>query len=143
MITSKVTDCVDVLNHCLPIRSLHTDNAALLSHFFYHRPTQKESDESKAISPSALRNDIPSRAATPYAWYCTSIVDAALVAFFLDHDTVPPCVVTTHPVVLRLVSMQTRSKVGITPESLWLPLPPYVMKLFWAFVFTFKMIAFK
>jgi hypothetical protein len=64
----------------------------------------KKSAESKTISPSPFRNDIPPRAAPLHAWYSGSTVDAAVVAcFLLDHDTPPPHMVTTHPVVLRRV----------------------------------------
>jgi hypothetical protein len=88
------------------LRSLHNDSAALLPHLIFAGPPNKKSGESKAISPSAFINDIPSRAAAPHAWYSGPIVDAAVVACFLpDHDVAPPYMVTTHPVVPRRVSL--------------------------------------
>jgi hypothetical protein len=102
MIASKVVDYINVLNPLTLLAVL----AQLLSHLIITRPPNKKSDESKAISPSAFRKDIPSLAAAPHTWYSASIVDAAAVAcLLLDHDTAPPYMVTTHPVVLRQVSV--------------------------------------
>jgi hypothetical protein len=69
-------------------------------------PPNGKFDDSKAISLSAFHNDMPSHAAAPHAWYSASIVDAVVVAcFLLNHETAPPYMVTTHPVVLRRVSL--------------------------------------
>jgi hypothetical protein len=115
------------LTRCPSLRSLHNDNAALLSHFVVTGPLNKESAESKAISPSACHNDIPSRAAAPHVWYSASIVDAAVVAcFLLDHDTAPPYMVTTLPVVLRRVSFHAPKLASHQNPSGCL-FPPYVI----------------
>jgi hypothetical protein len=59
-------------------RSLHKDDAALLSHLICTGPPNKESADSKAISPSALRKDIPSLAAATHALYPASVLGAAV-----------------------------------------------------------------
>jgi hypothetical protein len=113
---------------CYPsLRSLRKDNAALLAHIFDTGPTDKESDKSKAISPSGLHNDIASRAGAPHAWYRESIVDAAAVAYFLlDHDAAPPDMVTTRPVVLRRVSVHAAKMAPHQKPSVFL-FPPFVI----------------
>jgi hypothetical protein len=125
MITSKVVD--HIKNRCPSLRSLHNNNAAWLSHLFITGPPNRKSGESKAISPSAYLNNIPSRAAAPHAWYyiVASNVDAAVVAcFLLDHDTASPYMVTTHPVVLRRVSLHAAKLASHQNPS---DCPPYVI----------------
>jgi hypothetical protein len=115
------------LTRCPSLRSFHSDNAALLSHLIFTGPPNKKSSESKAISPSASVNDIPSRGAAPHAWYSASIIDAAVVACsLLDHDTAPPYMVTTHPVVLRRVSLQA-AKLASHQNPCDCLFPPYMI----------------
>jgi hypothetical protein len=55
-------------------------------------------------SPSAFNTDGPSRVTDPQAWYSASIVDAAVVnCFLLLHETAPPYITITQPVMLRRV----------------------------------------
>jgi hypothetical protein len=62
-------------------------------------------------------SDRPSLATDPHAWYSTSIVEAAVVGFFLLlRETAPPYIIAAHPVVLRRVSWHAAVCIATEPK---------------------------